>query len=177
MVRMAPKNDSSNFIAQQAQQLLKKARIPLLNIQYKTKRSSCDLISISDTPDVEFLFRKYWSPHQMDVVEQFRVMYLTAALQVIGIVDLATGSPLNTYLRFKHILAAGFLCNATSIILCHNHPSGSKWPSQTDIKMTRRICIYGNLFELPVQDHLILTTDECYSFAAHGLIKPARVKA
>ena len=57
---------------------------------------------------------------------------------------------------------------ASSIILCHNHPSGNNQPSEADNRLTKKIKEAGNLLDIMVLDHLIIA-DQCfYSFADEG---------
>jgi DNA repair protein RadC len=62
------------------------------------------------------------------------------------------------------------ITNATHIILAHNHPSGSATPSRADVELTTRMKVAGELLELKVLDHLIVTTDGFYSFATEGTL-------
>jgi DNA repair protein RadC len=59
---------------------------------------------------------------------------------------------------------------ASSIILCHNHPSGNLNPSQADIDLTNKLKQFGKFIDLPVLDHLIITDTDYYSFADHSMI-------
>jgi len=52
----------------------------------------------------------------------------------------------------------------------HNHPSGSLQPSQADIDLTRRIKKAGELLDLPLLDHLIVSERGYYSFADEGMM-------
>jgi len=58
--------------------------------------------------------------------------------------------------------------HATSIILGHNHPSGNATPSDSDIKITRKIKDCGLLLNVAVLDHIIVGDDRYYSFADEG---------
>jgi DNA repair protein RadC len=59
---------------------------------------------------------------------------------------------------------------ATSIILGHNHPSGNLDPSDADKKITRQLSEAGKMLEIPVIDHLILTSDSFFSMADEGYL-------
>ena len=48
------------------------------------------------------------------------------------------------------------------IILAHNHPSQNKKPSNTDIKLTNRLVEAGRVLDIPIIDHLIVTTNKGY---------------
>ena len=59
---------------------------------------------------------------------------------------------------------------ASSIILCHNHPSGNLKPSDADISLTKKIKEAGALLEIPILDHLIISDTGYFSFADEGLM-------
>ncbi len=59
---------------------------------------------------------------------------------------------------------------ATGLILCHNHPSGTLKPSTSDINLTNKIKKGGEVLDIKVLDHLIVTEKEYYSFADEGIL-------
>jgi len=61
-------------------------------------------------------------------------------------------------------------CNACSFIVAHNHPSGNLKSSKSDEKLTKRLIEIGQLVEIPLNDHLIITKDGFFSFADQGLM-------
>jgi len=60
--------------------------------------------------------------------------------------------------------------NSSGIIVCHNHPSGNINPSESDTKITQKIRESGNLMDIQLLDHLIITAEEYYSLADNGLL-------
>ena len=60
--------------------------------------------------------------------------------------------------------------HASSIIVAHNHPSGTLKPSKADLEVTKMLKSAGDLLEIKLTDHLILTEDAYFSFADEGLI-------
>ena len=68
------------------------------------------------------------------------------------------------------ILQGALLTNAVAMILAHNHPSGSIRPSRQDDELTRKIVKAGNLLNIKVSDHIILTNEEFYSYNDEGRI-------
>src|SRR5690606_24853333 len=65
---------------------------------------------------------------------------------------------------------AALKANASGIILAHNHPSGNIKPSTADVGQTRKIINGGEVLEIRILDHLIVTPDGYYSFKDEGLI-------
>ena len=57
---------------------------------------------------------------------------------------------------------------ATSLILCHNHPSGNLKPSNADIVLTKKIKDAAALLDIKVIDHIIVSEVGYYSFADEG---------
>ena len=68
------------------------------------------------------------------------------------------------------ILQGALLTNATGMILAHNHPSGSIRPSRQDDELTRKIVEASNFMDIKVNDHIILTNEEFYSYCDEGRI-------
>ena len=58
----------------------------------------------------------------------------------------------------------------SSLILCHNHPSGNTQPSEQDIKLTKKIKEAGALLDIQVLDHVIVCENGYYSFADEGMM-------
>lgn len=80
-----------------------------------------------------------------------------------GTVNMSVASPREIFLR-------SVLCNATGIVLIHNHPSGNPTPSQEDRLATQRIHQAGKLMEIPLIDHIIIGAGCYYSFRENDLV-------
>ena len=76
----------------------------------------------------------------------------------------------------REIFKSAILSNAHSIILMHNHPSGSVQPSRQDLLLTKRLTQAGELIGIFVKDHIVIggRTGESYSFREHHLMKSVR---
>ena len=59
---------------------------------------------------------------------------------------------------------------ASSLILCHNHPSGNIKPSDADIRLTKNLVEAGKVIEISVLDHVIITQEAFFSFADEGMM-------
>ena len=68
------------------------------------------------------------------------------------------------------IMQGALLANATAMILAHNHPSGSTRPSREDDLLTRKVVEAALLLDLRVADHIILTSEDFYSYNDEGRI-------
>lgn len=100
----------------------------------------------------------------------FQIILLNRANRVLGIVPISVGGTAGTVADPKVIFVSALKCNASSVILCHNHPSGNLKPSQADIELTRKLKAAGQFLDLPVLDHIILTKDAYFSFADEGMM-------
>jgi DNA repair protein RadC len=119
--------------------------------------------------EVEEQLRLIWSPH-LDRIEEFLVLCLNRANRILGWAKISQGGLSGTVADPKVIFQVALKSNACSIILAHNHPSGNVQPSEADIQLTRKLKDAGVLLDLPVLDHLILTSEGYYSFADEGLL-------
>ena len=59
------------------------------------------------------------------------------------------------------VLRDALLAQSTSMILIHNHPSGNLDPSQADLSITEKVRKAGELMDIKLLDHLILTSNLC----------------
>ena len=75
-----------------------------------------------------------------------------------------------TCLNPREVFMRALLIGASSIVLCHNHPSGDPEPSRQDMEMTKRFKESGELLGLPVMDHIIIGGSDYYSFMENGLL-------
>jgi DNA repair protein RadC len=102
--------------------------------------------------------------------EEFVVLMLNRANEVIGKYDLSKGGIAGTVVDPKLIFKAALEHLACGIILCHNHPSGNPKPSPEDLKLTKKLKDAGTLMEIDVLDHIIVAGDGYFSFADEGLL-------
>lgn len=102
--------------------------------------------------------------------EEFWVLMLDRANQVIRKVNISEGGMAGTVADPKKIFKIALELSASSIILAHNHPSNNLKPSQNDIDLTKKLRSAGKLLDLEVLDHLIFGNDNYYSFADEGII-------
>jgi DNA repair protein RadC len=137
---------------------------------YKTKVKPSQRPKISSAEDSCKILRQIWDPAKIELVEQFKVLLLNRANKVLGVFDVSSGGTTGTVADPRIILAAAVKANAVSIIISHNHPSGSLIPSRADEQLTTKIKSAAQYFDIQVLDHIIITAEEHYSFANEGLL-------
>ena len=83
---------------------------------------------------------------------------------------LSQGGIAGTVVDLKLLFSVALKCVASGIIIFHNHPSGTTIPSTSDIKLTNKIKQAGEMLDIKLLDHIILTKKGYYSFADEGKI-------
>jgi len=111
-----------------------------------------------------------WDPALLPLLEEFKVILMNNAGEVLGIVPLSKGGITGTVVDVRILFAVALKATACSIIICHNHPSGSLKPSEQDIKLTQKIKHGGMLLDIKINDHLIITEDGYFSFQDEGML-------
>ena len=146
-----------------------KSEMTEIEVSYRNKVPYKDLIKISSSASAADYFRKVWSD-RLDHVEEFRILCLNRANKVLGWACISQGGMSGTIADPKVIFQIALKSCASSIILGHNHPSGNLKPSESDLRLTKKLKSAGVSLDLPVLDHIILTSEEYFSFADDGLL-------
>jgi DNA repair protein RadC len=102
--------------------------------------------------------------------EVFAVVFLNRASKVNHFEIVSEGGMTGTVADPRIILKKALEEDATSIILCHNHPSGSLKPSRADEDLTFKIKEAARYLDIRVIDHIIVSEDGYYSFADEGIL-------
>ena len=112
----------------------------------------------------------YIKRHLVDLNHEEFWIILTARSQKIITKELISrGGLSNTVIDPKIIFGLALQHQASHIILIHNHPSGNLKPSHNDVVLTKNLVNAGNMLEIKVMDHLIISDSGFYSFADEGL--------
>lgn len=102
--------------------------------------------------------------------EEFWVLLLNRGNQILEKVNISKGGVSQTVVDAKIVFKMAIDKLASSIILCHNHPSGNLKPSEADKQLTKKIKEAGIILDLPILDHLIFADNKYLSFADEGLL-------
>jgi DNA repair protein RadC len=139
-------------------------------IKISYQPSKHDKPEIRSSKDAFDFFRGFYSGETVCLQEQFAAMYLNRANKVLGVTILSVGGITGTVVDIRLTMSVALKCAATSILLCHNHPSGNLKPSRADIELTNRIKQAAELFDIKLIEHLVITSEAYYSFADEGLV-------
>ena len=107
---------------------------------------------------------------QDEHIEHFYLILLSRRNQVLRKHLVSHGGTAGTIVDAKVVFKIALEHLAQSVILVHNHPSGSLRPSEQDLKLTGRLVKVGRELDLPVLDHLIFTDVGYFSFADEGIL-------
>ena len=103
--------------------------------------------------------------------EHFWTISLDNANKILNIELVSMGSFRATVVEPMEVFSIPLQKRAVRLILVHNHPSGTLKPSQADKDITDHLIQVGNIMNVPILDHLIITESSYYSFANNGLLE------
>jgi DNA repair protein RadC len=122
---------------------------------------------IKCSKDVADIFQPLLSDLQH---EEFWILFLNRSNKVINRMKLSQGGISGTVTDVRMVMKKAIEYLASGIIVCHNHPSGNLSPSESDSKITQKIKEAGNLMDIQLLDHLIISDKDYYSFADNGVL-------
>jgi DNA repair protein RadC len=103
-------------------------------------------------------------------VEEFWVLLLNRANKLLDYKRISEGGVSGTIVDTKVIFKYALEHLASSIILCHNHPSGNTEPSEADKQLTKNIRTAASVLQISLIDHLIIGHGNYFSFADDGIL-------
>lgn len=102
--------------------------------------------------------------------EEFWILYLNNSNKVVSKYQLSKGGMTGTLVDIRIVLKLALEFGAISIILVHNHPSGTLKPSQADKAITKKLITAAQSLDIKVLDHVIITEKAYFSFADEHLL-------
>ena len=134
------------------------------------RRKATDCIvknQIQTSADVFAIFQLQLAdlPH-----EEFWILLLNRANRIIDKINISRGGVSGTVVDVKIILKNALDKLASSVVLCHNHPSGNNQPSTEDKNLTKKIKLAFQAVDINLLDHIIVTDNNFYSFADEGIM-------
>ena len=100
--------------------------------------------------------------------ERFLVMLLNTKNHIIRVQQVAEGSLSSAVVHPREVFAPAIIHHAASMIVAHNHPTGDPQPSFEDKQLTKSLKNAGEIFGIPLMDHLVIGDGYYYSFKEHG---------
>ena len=139
-------------------------------IKVSYSNTNPDRVQVTNSQNIFEVIMKHWDLDILEYQEQIKVILLNRANIVLGIYEMSKGGISGTVVDIRIILGVALKCNASAIILVHNHPSGKLVPSEHDKAITKRLKEACNLLEVYLLDHLIISKFGYYSFADEGTL-------
>lgn len=145
-----------------------KAITILAALELGRRRKISDVLTkrkITQSKDVYELFQPIIGdlPH-----EEFWILLLNRSNRIIEKIKISQGGISGTVIDVKIILKQAVEKLASSVILCHNHPSGNRNPSNSDDLITNKLKEGSQLLDIQVLDHIIIADIEYFSYADEG---------
>lgn len=102
--------------------------------------------------------------------EEFWLLMLNRSNKILGRFKVSQGGLSGTVIDTRIILKKALDNLSSSIIICHNHPSGNNQPSDADVKITEKLKKAAEMLEIKLLDHVIIAEKSYFSFADEGMI-------
>lgn len=129
-----------------------------------------DAKTITSSGEIADVLKLIHAKEGNDFQEHFYCLFLNRCNRITGYYFASMGGVAGTVADPRLIIKTAALADCCSMILCHNHPSGSLIPSRADEDLTRKIKEACKYFDITVLDHVIISEEGYYSFADDGLI-------
>lgn len=142
-----------------------------IKISYCERLGTIESESVQTSDLIAKLLFENWNKDTIGLHETFKVILLNNGNKVKGVYQASSGGITGTLVDLRILFAVILKSLSTAIILAHNHTAGTLSPSEADIQLTKKIQKAGNLFEIRVLDHLIISpTGDYFSFMDNGIL-------
>ncbi|RZK38705.1 MAG: DNA repair protein [Pedobacter sp.] len=139
-------------------------------LTYRPHFNASELPKITSAEDAYKIFLNHWDMGRIQLLEEFRVLLLSRSNKALGVALISSGGVSGTVVDPKVVFAIALKAKASSIILAHNHPSGNINTSLVDKQITKKLKQGGEMLDIQVCDHIIVTNDGFYSYSDDGLM-------
>jgi len=145
-------------------------KLPQTKITVKTKKGDGITYQMKSSSDAAQFFRTIFDADTIQWTEESAMIILNRANEVISVDKLSSGGTAGVIVDTKVVFTIALKLTGHSIILAHNHPSGNLKPSNEDIEVTRKLQKGGDILDIRVLDHIILSDTGYLSMADEGYI-------
>ena len=139
-----------------------------ISVSYST--NNADIIKLTNYKSTFDFILSQWNLDIIEFQEECKVILFNRANFVLGVYELSKGGISGTVVDIRIVLSVALKCNASGIVLVHNHPSGNLIPSEPDKLITRRLKDACDLMGFNLLDHYIISKYDFYSFKQNGFI-------
>ena len=140
-------------------------KVSEVRLIYETRVKPEERPQVRSSRDAFWVLEANWSD-QIALLEEFNMLLLDRSNRVMAFSFLFKGGVSGTVVDLRLAFATALKARASSMIIAHNHPSGNLMPSKADVDLTKKFKKAGEILDIRLFDHLILTPQgEFYSFA------------
>lgn len=139
-------------------------------ISLKNVKGEIHKVKITSSKDLAKYFREIFNQETLEVFEQVMVIFMNNSNNTIAWYKASQGGITGTIIDIRLVMKAALNCYATSMAIAHNHPSGTLTPSDADKAITNKLREAGNVLDIKLLDHIIITSDDFFSFTDNGLL-------
>lgn len=144
------------------------AKFEEVQLVYKSKVKASDRIRITSSSDVYSILKQNWDLSQIELLEECKLLMMDNSLRVMSIASISKGGMTGTVVDPRIVFSIALKRRAHRIIVAHNHPTGNLKPSQADLNLTEQLWKIGELMNIRLDDHLIITSEDYYSMSDEG---------
>ena len=142
-----------------------KSKISEYSLKYT--KSQIQKTKVTTSENASNVIRQFYFD-DINIYESFFILLLNRANNTTGFAKISQGGTAGTVVDIKIIAKYAVESLSSAVIICHNHPSGNKQPSDADLNITKRIKDALLLLDIKLIDHIIITENDFYSFADNG---------
>ncbi len=100
--------------------------------------------------------------------EEFWAAFLDTQNRLLAWERISAGTVNTTMIYPRELMEQALRHKASSLVIVHNHPGGSPFPSSADVEITRQVMQSGKALGIRVLDHIIVTDETHYSLRDEG---------
>lgn len=151
------------------QEIISEIRKQVYEYRLTSTSLAAEPIMVNDTQKIyDFLMTSVYDKDSIDVMESFYAVFVDSALNTKGFIKVGEGGVNGVIVDPKIVFSAALKCLAVGIVLTHNHPSGNCHSSEIDRQLTKKLIAGGELLDIKIIDHIIVSKNRYYSMKAYG---------
>lgn len=104
------------------------------------------------------------------------LLCMDAKCKLLCCKEVGEGSVNSASIPIRRVVEMALGCNATTVVLAHNHPSGLALPSGEDIQTTRRMAMALDAVDIALADHIVVADEDYVSMVQSGYYRPGEYR-
>lgn len=139
-------------------------------VSWDRKLTTGELMQIKSSADAANAFRTIFNKDTFNWQEEVLILCLNNSNKILGYHKISTGGMTGAIIDVRVVFTIAINSLATGLIIAHNHPSGMLKPSEADLSITKKLKKGGELLDIKILDHIILTDESYLSFGDEGIL-------